>query len=27
VHAALGVRVRELPLTSDAIVRAIEREE
>jgi CO/xanthine dehydrogenase Mo-binding subunit len=27
VHAALGVRVRELPLTSEAIVRAIEMEE
>jgi CO/xanthine dehydrogenase Mo-binding subunit len=27
VHAALGVRVRDLPLTHDAIVRAIEMEE
>ena len=27
VHAALGVRVRDLPLTSAAIVRAIENEE
>jgi CO/xanthine dehydrogenase Mo-binding subunit len=27
VHAALGVRVRDLPLTADAIVRTIESEE
>ncbi len=27
VHAALGVRVRDLPLTSEAIVSAIETEE
>jgi nicotinate dehydrogenase subunit B len=27
VHAALGVRVRDLPMTSEAIVRAIEMEE
>jgi nicotinate dehydrogenase subunit B len=27
VHAALGVRVRDLPLTPEAIVRAIEKEE
>jgi CO/xanthine dehydrogenase Mo-binding subunit len=27
VHAALGVRVRALPLTSDAVVRAIEQAE
>jgi nicotinate dehydrogenase subunit B len=27
VHAALGVRVRDLPLSSEAIVRAIEKEE
>jgi CO/xanthine dehydrogenase Mo-binding subunit len=27
VHAALGVRVRDLPLTPDAVVRAIEEEE
>jgi nicotinate dehydrogenase subunit B len=27
VHAALGIRVRHLPLTSAAIVRAIESEE
>ena len=26
VHAALGVRVRDLPLTAEAIVRSIEEE-
>jgi CO/xanthine dehydrogenase Mo-binding subunit len=27
VHDALGVRVRDLPLTADAVVRAIEAAE
>jgi nicotinate dehydrogenase subunit B len=27
VHAALGVRVRDLPLNSESVIRAIENEE